>query len=973
MKRLLWGPALLLALLVVACQGPTSSSDGGESLKGLQYSLPYSPYDYEVLKSQFTTESMAMDGKLDEAAWGQAESSVIDNIKSATAAEDATSGATGVIRSVWDGYRLYVAVQVSDNTPANNPTLEASTERATGLWNGYNASWLQDDSWISFDGVQFSMDFWNDKVDKWEDDDALFAISRSGKLAYQDNSDRGTYGSAHACPDAREYTNRLNSWAVTSTATGYIIELAIDIYGANLANGANFGLDAMIGDSPSDDAVRTSRTYWSHSDNSYRFDSRDGNQDWGAVMLEGHVSDEQSDFANSDWMLTNAIRWVDANIPTTMESSWTATSWTALQNALTAGRALLTTESNTRVDFGIVTQAEVLTRAQAIEAAISSLRWANDPIDATELDSEAVNTLPDPLRFKTGAKKGTLATTSDWTERADEIRTLASIYEYGPKPDAPTTHSATVQYVPPVPAHYEKSLWTGVVSSVEATPERWSIVAPIAYNGTEGSTPAGATATAGSVTNTYELFLPYESLLNQTLTQRGPLPVLVSYDVYTATYSDNEVYTDKGVAVLSVSDTSTDDRSHPWTSPRAGTFRSFYPYNGRGGLNEISNTMGGAWGVSRAIDALEDAGDVALTRSTLTFSITNGGTGYGIGDRVSADGTTWYMIGDIAGSPTATSGAITMLYLGAGATPPSASGSVTFTMHQKNSWYGWQSSTEGSGAVADVTLGTEAPIGMTLREVVDPEKIATVGFSWCGKYAFVAAVYDDRIKVAIPGAAGATGPQTYRYNPAGNVYSWGRANGGETMGDTIMHNPGRTTEVFRRFLTHFRFYYKLKGIDANGDLSHGYGQRLPYDHHELVASLFPRAVIERNTINDYADGSEGDAIGMQAARIVYRKLIADGLTAQAHGSNVVANDLVKFNYRGVQTGEPHGTDPEQREREADYVVWYFYGTPAYSTILDVDPFYNDVLVAGGSNSYERHYGGFRTMMPWTWAEPYYPD
>jgi hypothetical protein len=85
-----------------------------------------------------------------------------------------------------------------------------------------------------------------------------------------------------------------------------------------------------------------------------------------------------------------------------------------------------------------------------------------------------------------------------------------------------------------------------------------------------------------------------------------------------------------------------------------------------------------------------------------------------------------------------------------------------------------------------------------------------------------------------------------------------------------------------------------------------------------------------------------------------------------------AEDLLKFNYR---TTGGHGSETVQGQREAQYMAWYFQGkaiTPTFLTHLNTDPFYEDRLVAGGSNSYERHYGGFKVMFPWTWAGPYYP-
>jgi hypothetical protein len=201
-----------------------------------------------------------------------------------------------------------------------------------------------------------------------------------------------------------------------------------------------------------------------------------------------------------------------------------------------------------------------------------------------------------------------------------------------------------------------------------------------------------------------------------------------------------------------------------------------------------------------------------------------------------------------------------------------------------------------------------------------------------------------------------------------------------------MKNPGRSTEVFRRFLTLFNFYERLRGIDANGDFSYGYAQRLPYDGHELVAALYPRAVIERAVMNDFNDGSEQDAIAFQGARMVYRKLVDLGLSATTPGNTTIdktgIDDLVVFNYhKWFTAGDPHGGVVwQQRANEASYISWYYGGgaKPTYLTSDDifgwnVDPFFIDVLVPGGSNAYERHYGGFPVMMPWGWVASYYPS
>jgi hypothetical protein len=56
--------------------------------------------------------------------------------------------------------------------------------------------------------------------------------------------------------------------------------------------------------------------------------------------------------------------------------------------------------------------------------------------------------------------------------------------------------------------------------------------------------------------------------------------------------------------------------------------------------------------------------------------------------------------------------------------------------------------------------------------------------------------------------------------------------------------------------------------------------------------------------------------------------------------------------------------------------WYYKNTnPVYLIGIGLypwnhDPFFEDKLVTGGSNSYEQYYGGFPVMIPW--ADPYYP-
>ena len=250
---------------------------------------------------------------------------------------------------------------------------------------------------------------------------------------------------------------------------------------------------------------------------------------------------------------------------------------------------------------------------------------------------------------------------------------------------------------------------------------------------------------------------------------------------------------------------------------------------------------------------------------------------------------------------------------------------------------------------------------LEIADGVDPGRLAVTGFSINGKYAFVAAVFDERIDVCIPGAAGATGPSPWRYVYTGHEYDWSGtlfapadssqvsayqvASGTEFMANSVRHNRVRETELFRQFLNPGNFYERLPG-------AYGYGTRLPFDQNDLIATLAPRAIVLENTVNDYNDGCVADSLGLQAAKAVYRTL------------GYEADDLVKFNQRPVQPGEPHGTDNGQKKRTAEYLNYYFYGTPMdqeTAVWLDTDPFSLKVSNGRTQSPYDFYYGGFNTI------------
>ncbi|MEV4758355.1 sugar-binding protein [Micromonospora sp. NPDC049559] len=783
-KRIASSVATVLLLL-----GSTGAASGA-SRSGPHFAPdPAGPMPSEQLRSQFTTKSVTVDGRADR-AYDSARPARIAHAKNATATADATTATHGELRSVWDGPVLYLLVEVHDATRSRGAATDKGLRQDAA-----NDPALRD-------SVVFGLDFWNDKVDKFEDDDGLFTISANGNLTYQFNQFVNNHSSVHAYPENREYTNRISGYAAAETTDGYTVELALQIEGAKLRNGTRFGVEVALSDSPAEGVARTNYVFWSHRDNAYPALSQDHPVDWGTVTLAGW--DGHAKFAFSDWPLRDTIRWVES--PSLVKGVWTAESQRRLDAALAEAKRTV----------GSTRQPVVDRATRRLRDAVDGLRWIDQKYpDPMDLPSRF--TLPDPWTYFDGRK---VTSADDWFRdggRRDEILDLAQFYEYGYKPGAPDKTSITS--VTPVPPR-----------TVPPAPAGLALTVSITY----GATTAPITFT---------LYPPTQAA-RDAAGHRGPVPAVLSFGGYLPEYGD------AGFAVLTVpTSVTTDDRNSPW-GPRAGTFRTFFPYTRDGDPHEISNEMGAAWGASRAVDALE-----LLARS---------GDTYGAG----------------AGS------------------------------------------------------------------LVAPDKLAVTGHSINGKYAFLSAVFDERIDVCVPSAAGATGPSPYRYVYIGQRFSWGTASGTEMMGDTIRHNPGRTTELFRRFLTPGRFYQRLDG-------AYGYGDRLPFDQHELVATLAPRAIVLHNTVNDYNDGAESDPLGLQAAKFVYDTL------------GYPADDLVKFNVRPVPAGEPHAEDTPQRRRTAEYLDHYFYGRPMSAetaAFLDDDPF--DDRGARAENAYNRYYGGYRTIAPW---------
>jgi endo-1,4-beta-xylanase len=227
--------------------------------------------------------------------------------------------------------------------------------------------------------------------------------------------------------------------------------------------------------------------------------------------------------------------------------------------------------------------------------------------------------------------------------------------------------------------------------------------------------------------------------------------------------------------------------------------------------------------------------------------------------------------------------------------------------------------------------------------LLDLKKLVITGFSRCGKAALLTGLMDERFGVVNPGGSGSGGAAVYRCDsygntpyrraPFGNVYPWGTSPGAETLGDHVRHQTHNSNEMLARFLDPDRMY-KTR--------THGYGERLPYDHHEIIAAIAPRSVIIDTSNDDYANNAEGDSIGFEGAKPVYAFLGA--------GKNPA------FNIR--MTGGGHSLGTVHRQNVISFCNMVFYGTPLPEQ-LQVDLYDNPYI-----DTYNKYYSGLKSMMPW---------
>jgi len=238
-----------------------------------------------------------------------------------------------------------------------------------------------------------------------------------------------------------------------------------------------------------------------------------------------------------------------------------------------------------------------------------------------------------------------------------------------------------------------------------------------------------------------------------------------------------------------------------------------------------------------------------------------------------------------------------------------------------------------------------------LGQTLDLNKIVVTGFSRCGKAALAAGLFDKRFSVVNPGASGCGGAAVFRYvsfggppkrnAPYGNEYAWGRSPGCEVMGDKIRHQGHNSNAMLARFLDPDRIY------NTN---TFGYGERLPYDHHEIIAAIAPRAVLITTANDDYSNNAEGDAIGLEGAKPVYKFL---GIPEKLGFNLRTTGEVNPWGYGGG-----HWVSIQQRRNLIHFSNLIFYKTPLPKNI-ESELYSNPYLP-----TFNKYYGGLKQMMPW---------
>jgi hypothetical protein len=190
---------------------------------------------------------------------------------------------------------------------------------------------------------------------------------------------------------------------------------------------------------------------------------------------------------------------------------------------------------------------------------------------------------------------------------------------------------------------------------------------------------------------------------------------------------------------------------------------------------------------------------------------------------------------------------------------------------------------------------------------IDLTRIAVTGCSYQGKMALYAGAFDERIALTIPEESGGGGEASWRFDAT------------QTGTEDLEHAQG--TAWYAANLAQF------KNADA---------PKLPYDQHELVAMVAPRAILAVENTGIMYLGAQAESVSMRAAKEVYKALgIPDRLgytqtQAPAHCSfptSVQGPDVQAFVNKFLLNQSTANTNIARDAYNTDLTKWVTWTTP----------------------------------------------
>lgn len=198
---------------------------------------------------------------------------------------------------------------------------------------------------------------------------------------------------------------------------------------------------------------------------------------------------------------------------------------------------------------------------------------------------------------------------------------------------------------------------------------------------------------------------------------------------------------------------------------------------------------------------------------------------------------------------------------------------------------------------------------------IDPKYLAVTGCSYAGKMALFAGAFDERIALTIPLESGGGGAPTWRVSQ-------------EIEGDRVVETA---THTDHRWFASQLFQFSNNAI-----------YKLPHDHHELMAMVAPRALIETGNTSFNWLSNRSNYVSARATQRVYETLgigerfgfIIDGdhnhCAVPASQVPLIANFVDKFLF-GIAEADtnvrvhPFGDDFDYRR----WTAWWGRGLPTF--------------------------------------------